>query len=150
MVRNSKLTSYHQPELRKGQKERGDVSSYIPPTSQNPSNWNPSWMSDACATRKDPQWERLARDNLETHPTATKPETGSQVVEQFSQVPVPSCSPTGYPFPIRSLALSAHVSLWTFHFWVLDKSLLLGPGRDPHSCVPPVLSEILSVNIYVI
>ena len=41
------LTSYHeQEEFRKGQKDRGDASSYVLPTSQNPSHWNPSWLSD--------------------------------------------------------------------------------------------------------
>ena len=39
-----------------------------------------------------------------------------------------SSSP-GHPFPIKSLALSAHVFLWTTHFRVLDKSPVLGPGR---------------------
>ena len=37
------------------------------------------------------------------------------------------------PFPIKSLALSAHVSR-TIHFWVLDKSPVSGPGRGPPSC----------------
>ena len=41
---------------------------------------------------------------------------------------------TQVPFPIKSLALSAHVSPWTIHFWVLDKSPVLGPGRGPPSC----------------
>ena len=52
------LTSYHQPEeSRKVQKERGDSSPYVLPTSRNPSLWNPSWLSDARATRKDPESE---------------------------------------------------------------------------------------------
>ena len=38
------------------------------------------------------------------------------------------------PFPIKSFALSAHVSPWTIHFLVLGKSLLSGPGRGPPSC----------------
>ena len=38
------------------------------------------------------------------------------------------------PFPIKSLALSTCVSSQTIHFQVLDKSPLLGPGRDPPSC----------------
>ena len=54
--------------------------------------------------------------------------------EQFSWVSLPYCSPPGCPFPIKSLALSAHVSPWTIHFRVLDKSPVSGPGRDPSSC----------------
>ena len=37
-------------------------------------------------------------------------------------------------FPIKSLALSACVSPWTYHFQVLDKSPLWGPGRGFPSC----------------
>ena len=40
----------------------------------------------------------------------------SHVAEQFSWVPLPYCSPPGCPFPIKSLALSAHVSPHTVHF----------------------------------
>ena len=52
------------------------------------------------------------------------------MAELFSWVPLPYCSPPGCPFPIKSLALSAHVSPRTIHFWVLDKSPVLGPGRS--------------------
>ena len=41
---------------------------------------------------------------------------------------------TRVPFPIKSLALSAHVSPRTIHFRVLDKSPVSGPGRGPPSC----------------
>ena len=56
------------------------------------------------------------------------------MAEQFSWVPLPYCSPPGCPFPIKSLALSAHVSPRTIHFRVLDKSPVSGPGRGPSSC----------------
>ena len=135
LVRNSELTSYHQPEeFRKGQKERGDASSYVLPTSQNPSRWNLSWLSDAHATRKDPESEWLARDNWETNPVTIKPETASHVAERFSWVPLRCCSPPGHPFPIKSFVLSARVSPQTIHFWALDKSPLSGPGKGPPSC----------------
>ena len=52
---------------------------------------------------------------------------------RFSWVPLPYCSPPGCPFPIKSLALSAHVSPRTIHFRVLDKSPVSGPGRGPSS-----------------
>ena len=38
-------------------KERGDISPHVLPTSQNPSRWHPSWLSDERATRKDPESE---------------------------------------------------------------------------------------------
>ena len=54
---------YHQLEdFGKGQKERGDTSPCILPTSQNPSCWNPSRLSNVYTTRKDPESEGLAKD----------------------------------------------------------------------------------------
>ena len=42
------------------------------------------------------------------------------------------------PFPINSLALSAHVSPQKIHFRVLDRSPVSGPGRGPFpATVPP-------------
>ena len=135
MLQQEVLVSNTEPEeFGKGQKERGDASPYVLPTSQNPSRWNPSWLSDAHATRKDPESEWLARDNPETNPITIKPKTASHVAEQFSCVPLPCCSLPGCPFPIKSFALSAHVSPRTIHFRVLDKSPLSGPGRGPPCC----------------
>ena len=91
-------------------------------TSQHPSLWHPSWLNKACITRKDPESEWLAKDNLETNPITINPETASHVTELFSWVPLPYCSPPRCPFSIKYLALSAHVSPRTIHFWVLDKS----------------------------
>ena len=48
--------------------------------------------------------------HLETNPITKKPETASHLAEQFSWVPLPYSSPPGCPFPVKSLALSAHVS----------------------------------------
>ena len=103
-------------------------------TSQNPSRWHSSWLSDVCPTRKDSELEWLAKDHPETNLITIKPETTSHVAEQFSWVPLPYWSPRGCPFPIKSLALSAHVSPRTIHFRVLDKSPVSGPGRGPPSC----------------
>ena len=87
---------------------KGDTT--CPTTSQNPSLWHPSWLNKACTTRKDSESECLAKDNPETSPITIKPETASHVTEQFSWVPLPYCSPPVCPFPVQSLALSAHVS----------------------------------------
>ena len=105
----------------------------FPTTSQNPSFWHPSWMNKACTTRKDSESEWLAKNKPETNPITMKPKTASHLAEQFSWVPSPSCSPPGRPFPIKSLALSAHVSPHTVHFWVY-KSPVSGPGKGPPSC----------------
>ena len=71
---------------------------------------HPSWLSDACATRKDSKLGWLAKDHPETNPITIKPETTRHEAEQIRWVPWPSCSPPGCPFPIKSLALSAWVS----------------------------------------
>ena len=102
---------------------------YVLPTSQNPSRWNPSWLSNASTARKDPESEWLVRDNLETNPITVKAKTVSQVAEQFSWVPLSCCSPPGHLFPVRSLTLSAPVSPWNICARVLDKSPVLGHGR---------------------
>ena len=97
LVRNKELTSYHQQGFWRGQKEMGDCSAEVLPTSQDPPRWNPSQLSDVCAPRKDPNSEWLARDKPETNPMARKPETVSHVAEQFSPFPSPSCPPPHSP-----------------------------------------------------
>ena len=114
--------------------ERSKEDITCPTTSQNPSHWHPSSLNKVCTTRKDSESEWLAKDYPETNPITIKPKTASHVAELFSWVPLPYCSPPGCPFPIKSLALSAHVSSWTIHFRVLDKSPVSGPGRGPTFC----------------
>ena len=122
------------PIRRVRERSKGDTT--CPSILQNSSCWgiHPSWLSDACATRKDSELEWLTKDHPETNPITIKPETVSHAAEQFSWVPLPYCSPPGCPFLIRSLALSAHVSPRTIHFWMLNKSPVSGPGRSPPSC----------------
>ena len=119
------------PTRRVQEWSKGDTT--CPTTSQNPSPWHPSWLNKVYTTRKDSESEWLAKDNPETNPINIKPETVSHVAAQFSWVPLPYCSPLRCPFPIKSLALSAHMSLRTIHFWVSDKSPLLGPRSGPPS-----------------
>ena len=90
------------PTRRVQKKSKGGTG--CPSTSQNPSHWHPSWLSDACSTRKDSELEWLAKDHPETNPITIKPETASHAAEHFSWVPLPYCSPPGCPFPIKSLA----------------------------------------------
>ena len=120
------------PIRRVRERSKGDATCLT--TSQNPPLWHPSWLNKACTTRKDSESEWLAKDNPETNPITIKPKTGSHVTEQFSWVPIPYCSRPRCPFPIKSLALSEHVSPRTIHFRVLDKSPVWGPGRGTPSC----------------
>ena len=96
------------PTRRVGERSKGDTTCLT--TSQNPSLWHPSWLNKTYTTRKDSESEWLAKDNPETNPITIKPKTASHVKEQFSWVPLPSCSPPGRPFPIKSL-LCQHMCL---------------------------------------
>ena len=97
-LRNTEIISYHQlEEFRKCQNERGDSSPYVLPISQSRYHWKPSWLRDAWATRKDPESEWLARDNLETNPITIQCETVSLVAEQLSWVPYSAALPPGHP-----------------------------------------------------
>ena len=93
-----------------------------------------SILAEQCVHHQERLWIRMIGQSPETNPITIKPETASHMAEQFSWVPLPYCSPPGCPFPIKSLALSAHVSPWIIHFRVLDKSPVLGPGRGLPSC----------------
>ena len=78
-------------------RERLKEDTACPSTSQNPSRWHPSWLSDTCATRKNSELEWLAKDHPETNPITIKPETTSHEAEQFSWVPL--LFSTRVPFP---------------------------------------------------
>ena len=132
-----------------GVQERSKGDTICLTTSQNPSLWHPSWLDKACTTRKDSELELLAKDSLETNPITIKPETASHVAELFSWVPLPYCSPPGCPFPIKSLALPAHVSPQTIHFQVLDKSPVSGLEGIPLPATYPERELLYHMVIYV-
>ena len=88
----------------------GGSSSEVLPTSQDALCWNPSRLSDACAPKKDPNSECLARDKPEMNPMTIKPESASHVTEWFSPFPSPSCPPPRQPFPMKPLAWTALLS----------------------------------------
>ena len=69
--------------------ERSKGDSMCPTTSQNPSRWHPSWLSNLCTTRKNSESEWLVKDNPETNPVTIKPKTVSHVAEQSFWVPLP-------------------------------------------------------------
>ena len=85
-------------------------------------------------TRRAPPRRTLSQNDWLKTTITKKPEAVSHAAEQFSWVPLHSCSLPGSPFLIKSLALSAHVSPPTIHFPVLDKRPVLGPGRGAPSC----------------
>ena len=92
-----------------------------------------SILAERCVHHQERLWIRMIGQSPETNPITIKPNTASHMAELFSWVLLPYCSPPGCPFPIKSLALSAHVSPQTIHFRVLDKSPVSGPGRGPPS-----------------
>ena len=86
------------------------------------------------STRKDPESEWLARDNLETNPITIKPRLGATLQSSPPGFP---CPPALHPgaLPDKSLLLCQHMCLLEkFISQVLDKSPLLGSGRGPSSC----------------
>ena len=120
------------PTRRVQEGSKGDTT--CPITSQNPSVWHPFGWTTSTLPGRTLESEWLVKDNLETNPITIKPKTASHAAELFSWVPLPYCSPPGCPFPIKSLALLAHLSPRTIHFRVLDMSPDSGPGRGPPSC----------------
>ena len=66
-------TNKPQPIWRISEKSKGDTNPYVLSTFQNPSHWHPSWLSNVCATRKDPESEWWVRDNSETNPITRRP-----------------------------------------------------------------------------
>ena len=119
------------PTRRVQERSNGDTTSLT--TSQNPSLWHPSWLNKARTTKKDSESEWLAKDNLKTNPITIKPETASHMAELSSWVLLPYCSPPGCPFPIKSLALSAHVSPRTIHFQLREEPSF-GPWKGSPFC----------------
>lgn len=77
------------------------------------------------------KWDDWPETTRKANPMTLKPETASHVSEQLSWLPLPCCSLPGPPFPVKSFALSPHVSPWTIHYRGLDKSKLSGPERGP-------------------
>ena len=120
------ISHYQLEEFGKGHKETPHV---LPPPRILLSGIHLGWTRCARPGRTLSQ-----KDLLKTNLITIKPEAGSHVAELFSWVPLPYCSPPRCPFPVKSLALSAHVSPWTIHFQVLDKSPVSGPGRCPPFC----------------
>lgn len=110
-----------------------DATLYAPTTSQNPSQWNSSWLSDEHAIRKDSNSEWLATDNQETNPITVSPET-SHVAERFSSVSLPCCYLLGHPFPIKASCFASTSVSPIIHFWVLSKNLLQALEICPISC----------------
>ena len=60
--------------------ERSKGDTMYPTTSQNPSCWYPSWLSNVCTTRKFSESEWLAKDNPETNPITIKPKPQGRAV----------------------------------------------------------------------
>ena len=122
-------------EFGRGRKEEGGDGRHALPTSQKPSRWNPPWLGDVRATRKelqsDPAWAKQDDWPETTRKLTPLPE---KLRLRATRVLFPCCSPPRHPFLTKSFALSVGVSPRTIHFQVLDTSPLSGPGRGPPSC----------------
>ena len=110
-----------------GERRRQPIS----PTNLPASSLEP-FLAGWCMHHKEepePQW--LIRDNLDTNPITVIPKMVSHVAEQFSWLSSPCCSWPGHSFPVKSLALSVHVSPQIIHFLGLDKSPFQVPEGVP-------------------
>ena len=126
--------SLHQPEeFEKGHKE---ISHVWPPPRILLSGIHLGWIRCAHPGRTLSQndWLRPTRKVIPSHKTRDCKPCDTAVLLGSLPLLYTYCFPPRCPFPIKSLALSAHVSPRTTHFWVLDKSLVSGPGRIPPSC----------------
>ena len=83
------------PTGRVQERSKGDTT--CPTTSQNPSLWHPSWLNNACPTRKDPESEWLAKDSPETNPITIKPETAARRQSSSPGFPYPTALHLGAP-----------------------------------------------------
>ena len=91
-----------------------------------------------CTTRKDSESERLAKDNPELIPSPWNLRLRSWQNSSPGFPYLLLSAPA--PFPNKISCFCQHVSPWTIHFLVLDKSPLSGPGRGPsaflrHTCL---------------
>ena len=114
------------------EKSKGDTMCLT--TSQNPFHWHPSWLTNACTTRKDSESEGQTKDNPETNPITIKLETASHMAEQFSWVPLPYCSIPGHPFPIKSYCFVNRYVSSDNSFPSVRQEPTLGPWKGSLSC----------------
>ena len=120
------------PTWRVEKRSKSDTTS--PTTSQNPSRWHPSWLNKRAPpgrTLSQKDWLKKTQTNPITMGLVTKPKT---VAEQFSWV-LPYCSPPTHSFPIKSLALSAHVSPQQRRQWQPTPAFLPGESQGWGSLV---------------
>ena len=147
------LISHHQPEeFGKGQKE----TPHARPLPRIPlASIHLGWVIRAPPGKTELEW--LAKDYLETNPITIKPKTSSHEAEQFSWVPLPSCSPPGCHFPIKYLALSACV-FSDNSFPSVRQEPSFGPWKRPFLqqfdiwffCLFKIQLEHLEVHVHVL
>ena len=118
------------PTGRVQERSKGDTTCLS--TSQNPSRYHPSCLSDAYTTRKDSELEWLAKDHPETNSITIKPETASHTAERFSWVPLP-------------YFVSTYVSSDNL-FPSVRQEPSFGPWKGPPFPATKVLSPILKTN----
>ena len=101
-----------------------------PTTSQNP-RWHPPWLSDACATRKDSESERLFKKNPETDNNTLDCKPLGRAVLPGSLNPPPLAR---VPFPSKSFCFVSTCVSSDNLFPSVRQDPLSDPGRGPPSC----------------
>ena len=87
------LISLHQPEEFRKVKRRYYISNHLPESFSLASILAEQGMH----YQEYSEPEGLAKDNPEINPIIIKPKRARHVAELFSWVPLPYCSPPGYP-----------------------------------------------------
>ena len=126
------------PPLTRRVQKRSKRDTTCPATSQNPPHWHPSWLNNACTTRKDSESEWLAKDNPETNPITIKPKTG----RAFLLGSLSLLLSARLPFPNKiSCFVSTCVSLDN-SFPSVRQEPTFGPWKGPPSCNSFILTKI--------
>ena len=112
------------PTRRVWERSKGDT--ICPTTSQNPSCWHPPWLTRCVPperTLSQNDWLKTTQKQSHHHKTGNcQPHDRAVLLDSLTLL-----LSAGHTFPIKSLALSAHVSLRTINFQMLDKSPVSGP-----------------------
>ena len=117
----------HKPPLTGRVRERTKGDTMCPITFHNPSRWHPSWLSNACATRKDSESGWLTKDNLETIPITITWDCEPCVRAVFLGSLTLQLS-AQEPFPVIFLAWLAHVCLDS-SFTSVREEPIFGPWK---------------------
>lgn len=133
--------------------ELGKVeTSYVLPTSQNPLHWNPYWLSNVHATRKDLESRVIESESRKSNPINIRPEIATMVAEQSSWAPLPFCLLCARA-PLSTKSLFVHTCVSAQFTYSVTEELILGlltgaPFLKLKSLKQNQIPERYSVNIW--